>query len=79
MVAATVIKKIGDLRSHNTFGKFSRKECENNSADKPVHDEGVYAFASHQESTFLVQSHIGQEEGRTTKVTSTALKTVDTL
>ena len=54
MVAAPVIKKIGALRSHITFDKLSRKEFEKNSADKPVHDEGVDAFASHQESTFLV-------------------------
>ena len=40
----------------------SRKECKNDGAGKPVHDEGDDAIASHQESMFLVQSRLGQEE-----------------
>ena len=54
------------MRSHNTYNTSSRKECEKDGSDKPLHDERDDAIASHQSSMFLVQSHLGQEEGKTT-------------
>ena len=72
MVSDPALKIIGASRSHNTSDTSPRKECEKD-ADKPVHDEGYDAIASHQKSMFLVQSHIGQEEGRTTMVDNVSM------
>ena len=54
MVVSTALKMIGALRSHNTYDTPSRKVCKKDGADKPLHDEGDYAIASHQKSMFLV-------------------------
>ena len=61
-------KTIVHLCLHNTSNTFSKKECKKDGACNPVHDEWHDAIASHQISMFLVQSHIGQEEGQTTMV-----------
>ena len=61
IVASPALKIIGNSCSHNTSYTSSRKECEKDSADKPVHDEGDGAVVSHQKSMFLVQSHLSQE------------------
>ena len=52
------------------------KGSKSTAPNKPVHDEVYDAIASHQKSVFLVQSHIGQEEGRTTMLASPALKRI---
>ena len=66
MVAAPALKRIGAFCSHNTSNTPSRKQYEKDSANKPVHDEGDDYIASNYKYMFLVQSHLGQEEGRTT-------------
>ena len=43
--AAPSLKTIGASRSHNTSDTSSRKECEKDGADTPVHDEGDDAIA----------------------------------
>ena len=45
--AAPVLKTIGASRSQNTPNKFYRKEYKKDGANKPVHDEGDGAIASH--------------------------------
>ena len=67
---------IGALRSQNTSDTSSRKEYDKFSANNPVHYEGDYDIVSHHKSIFLVQFHIGQEEGRKKMVAYTALKTI---
>ena len=44
--ASTRLKTIGASRSRNTSDTSSTKGCENNGADKPVHDEGDDAITS---------------------------------
>ena len=61
------------MRSHNTYNTSSRKECEKDGSDKPLHDERDDAIASHQSSMFLVQSHLGQEEGKTTMMDNVSM------
>ena len=75
MVAYPTLKTIGALRSKNTSDRSSRKACKKNGSDKPVHDEGDDATASHQKYMFLVQSHIGQEEGQKTMVDNVSMST----
>ena len=72
--AAPGLKIIGTSCSQNTSDTSSRKQCENDGADKPVHDEGDDAIASQQKSMFLVQSHIFQEEGQTTMVDNVSME-----
>ena len=55
---------IGALSSQNTYNTSSRKECNKDSAGKPVHDEGYDDIASHQESMFSVKSRLGKEQGQ---------------
>ena len=62
----TTLKSIGASRSQNNLDKYSRKERKKYGADKPVHDEGDDAIASHRKYIFLVHSRLGQEEWRTT-------------
>ena len=75
-----VIKRICTLRSLNTLDTYSRKEYEKDSANTPVHDEVDYSIVSHNKSTFLVQSHLGQEEGgemvRTLSTAAPSLKMI---
>ena len=71
--AAPALNKIGALLSQNTSNTSFIKVCENDGADDPVHDEGYDAIASHQTSIFLVQSRLGQEEGRTTMVDNVSM------
>ena len=73
MVAAPILKTIGALGSQNTSDTSSKKECKNYGADNPVHDEGDDAIISHQKYMFLVQSNIGQEEGRTKRVDNVSM------
>ena len=51
-MASPALKVIGDSRSQNTSDTTSRKVCGNDGADRPVHDEGDGAIASHQKSVF---------------------------
>ena len=74
--AAAALKIIRASRSQNTSDTSFRKECENYSANNPIHDEGDDAIVSHQKSMFLVQSHLGQEEGRTKMVEYPVLKII---
>ena len=60
MVASPTLRIIGTFRSQNTSNASYRKDFEKDSADKPVHDEGDDAIASHHGSMYLVQSHISQ-------------------
>ena len=60
MMAAPPLKTIGALCSQNTSDTSSRKECENDGAGKPLHDEEDDYIASQQKSIFLVQSHLGK-------------------
>ena len=76
MVASPALKTIGTSRAYNTSDTTSMKECQKDRSDKPVHDEGYDAFASHQKYMFLVQSYIGQEYGRTRMVAAPALETI---
>ena len=76
---APTLKTIGALRSHNTSNISYRKECEKEVSDKPVSDEGDDAIASHQKSTFLFWSHIGQEKGQTKMMESPSLKIIGAL
>ena len=71
--ADPALNKIGALLSQNTSNTSFIKVCENDGADDPVHDEGYDAIASHQTSIFLVQSRLGQEEGRTTMVDNVSM------
>ena len=66
--AAHALSTIGTLRSQNTSGTSSRKDCKKYGTNKTVHDEGDDYIASHQKSMFLVQSHLGQEQGQTKMV-----------
>ena len=66
--AAPALNMIGVLRSQSTSNTSSRKECEKDGANNLFHDEGDDAIASHQKSMFLVQSHLGQEQGQTKMV-----------
>ena len=54
--ADTRLKTIGSLWSHNISDTSSRKECEKDGADKPVHDELDDSIVSHQKS----KSHLVQ-------------------
>ena len=65
-MADPALKMIGASHSQNNSDKSSRKECDKDSSNKPVHDEEYGAILSHHKSMFLVQSHLVQEEGRTT-------------
>ena len=67
---------IGASRSQNTSDTSSVKGCKKDGTNKTVHDEMDDAIALHHKSMFLVQYHIGQEEGRTTMVESPALKNI---
>ena len=58
--ADPIIKMIGASYSQNTSDTSSRKECENDGAGKPLHDEEDDYIASQQKSIFLVQSHLGK-------------------
>ena len=60
MVASPALRTIGTALSQNTSNTYSRKVCEKDGTNNPVHDEGDDAIASHQKSMFLVQSHLGQ-------------------
>ena len=71
--AAPRLKNIGASRSQNNSDISSRKDREKDRADKPVHDKGDDAIASQQISTFLVQSHVGQDEGRTAMVDNVSM------
>ena len=64
MVAATALKPIDALRSQNTSNASSRKVCKKDGTNEPVHYEGYDDIASHQKFMLLVQSHLGQEEGK---------------
>ena len=77
--ADSTLKMVGILCSQNNSNTSSIKESEKDGTDKPVHDEGDDHIASHQKSMFLVQSHLGQEEGRTTMVAAPPLKMIGTL
>ena len=79
MVEYPVLKIIGASSSQNTSDTSSRKVCEKDIVDKPVYYQGDDYIASHQKSMFLVQSHLGQEEGRTTMVAAPALKMIGNL
>ena len=63
-IAASGLKTIGASCSQNTSDTLSRKECEKDVANKPVHDEVYNAIVSHHKFIFLVQSHVDQEEGQ---------------
>ena len=76
MVAAPALKTIGALCLQNTYDTSSRKECGKDATEKPVQDAGDDAISSHHKSMFLVQSHLGQEEGRTTIMASPTLKMI---
>ena len=55
------IETTGALFSQNPSDIPSRKECEKEGMDNPVHDEGDDAIASHQKSI----SNLGQEKVQT--------------
>ena len=65
MLAYPALKTIDASRPQNTPNTSSRKVCEKDGANKPVHDEGDDAIASHQRYMFLVQSHLVQEQEQT--------------
>ena len=73
MVAAPALKHIGDSRSQITYDKSSRKQCEREGADKPLHDEVDDAISSHQISIFLFQSHLVQEKRQTKMVDNVSM------
>ena len=52
--------------SQNASDTTHRNDFEKYGANTPVHNEGDNAIAPHHKSMISVQSHIGQEEGRTT-------------
>ena len=72
-MAAPALNMIGASRSQNISDISSRKECEKDGANKPVHDEGYNSIVSHHKFMLLIQSHLGQEERGTTMVDNVSM------